>query len=112
MPIAKRKLIRFSWVLPAIYVFMVTLVALGLIKGAGHGPNPFDFLVYGILAPCHLLDFLLPRGGRYTGLLVPLVLCFVTGLATYFVLGLLIDFGLSKYRNRKRRKRSDPDRTA
>ncbi len=99
MPSAKR-LIKFCWILPAVYVIAFVVLLLGTVSGAGHTPRSFEFLTYVLGWPLYLLDFVVPRFEMQNPLL-GFILSLLIGLLTYAVLGLLIDVAVLKLRRRR-----------
>jgi len=85
---------RFRWILPGLYVTLVVVYLLALVAGAGHIPHGFDALFYCIAWPCFLLDMILPKGSIHNPLL-SMMICFLFGLITYFVVGCLVDLAVS-----------------
>lgn len=93
----KTRLLRFRWILPGLYVTLVAVYLLALVGGAGHIPHGFDAVFYCIAWPCFLLDMILPKGTVRNPLL-SLMICFLVGLTTYFIVGYLVDLALKKFR--------------
>lgn len=78
---------------------MVLLYVGALVGGAGHTPHSFDRLVNVLIAPCYLLDLILPKGLVQNAFLA-ISICGTFSFFSYAVVGLLIDIGLQKYRDR------------
>ena len=94
------KLIRFRWLLPAVYLAAVLVQIVGMVAGAGHTPHALDFIFYVLSWPSYVVDLLLPRAGTRNPL-VNLGLFLVIGVLTYSTLGFLIDMAIHKYRHRR-----------
>ena len=89
--------IKLRWILPALYLAALLIQLLGLVAGAGHAPRALEPLFWVVAWPSYVLDLILPRfetSNPLAGLLIFLVL----GLATYCILGFLIDAVIKKYR--------------
>ncbi len=96
-----KRLIRFCWLLPGIYVCILLIYILGMISGAGHIPRSFEPLFYVLAWPISLVNWLLPKAGTKNPVL-DLILFVVIGFLTYALLGFLLDIAIKKYRNRRR----------
>jgi hypothetical protein len=79
---------------------MVLLYVGTLVSGAGHTPHSFDRLVTVLIAPCYLLDFIIPKG-LFQNAFLAISICALFSFLGYAVVGLLIDIALQKYRNRR-----------
>jgi hypothetical protein len=98
-----RRLIKFCWILPAVYIIAFLILMIGMIRGAGHTPRSLDFLTYVLGWPSYLVDRVLPRFETKNPLL-DFSLFLIAGLVGYGLLGLLIDIITGKL---KRRSPSD-----
>jgi len=94
------KLIRFRWLLPAVYLAAVLVQILGMVASAGHTPHALDFIFYVLGWPSYVVDLVVPRAGTRHPL-VNLGLFLVIGLLTYSILGFLIDIAIREYRHRR-----------
>src|SRR6266403_6340175 len=99
-----KRLIRFWWLFPGVYLIALLIQLAGMVSGAGHTPHTprsLQFLFYAVAWPSYVLNFLLPRAGTHHPLL-NLILFLVVGMLTYALLGFLLDLAIKKYRNRRR----------
>ncbi len=96
-----KKLIRFCWILPGIYLVVLVIYILGLISGAGHIPHSFAPLFYVLGWPSYVVDLLLPKAGTHNPV-VDLILFVVIGLLAYALIGFLIDIAIRTYQHRRR----------
>jgi hypothetical protein len=92
--------IKFSSVLSAVFVGSVVFCLLGLIVTAARPSGGLDLLIQIVIAPCYLLDFVLPWG-LIPHPLVGLVICIVFSFSGYRLIGYLLDKGLQKLRRRR-----------
>ena len=80
---------RYCLIISAIYVLLVLLFLVFLLKGAGHGWNPFGFVSY-LSFPAGFLLELLPMSWLGNGL--PVFFLFVlVGLIQWAIIGFVID---------------------
>jgi hypothetical protein len=103
MPTKARSLIKFWWILPALYIVAFLILMIGMISGGGHTPRSLDFLMYVLGWPSYLVDRVLPRFETKNPLL-NFSLFLIVGLIGYGFLGLLVDIVIGKL---KRRSSSD-----
>lgn len=96
-----RKIIKFWWLLPGIYLLIVTVLILGMVIGAGHTPRVLDLLFYVLIPPCFILDRLLTRAA-VPNILLNSLACLAAGLLMYTTIGALIDFGIARYWRRRK----------
>lgn len=91
---------KYRWLLPGIFIVLVAFLFAFYIMGAGgHGPNPFDFVVYFLYPGCLLTGSLesVVGGPR----LLWMLLCVLIATMQYFLLGYLIDLWVGRFRARK-----------
>jgi hypothetical protein len=105
-PKHSRNVIKFWWLLPGIYVFVVIVLTIGMVSGAGHTPRALDFLFYILVPPCFAVDRLLPRAAAPSVLFNALVRL-AAGLLMYSAAGALIDIGIKRYGRRKTTQATD-----
>lgn len=92
---------KYRLLLPATYALLESLFFVVFLKGlGGHGPNPFGFVVYLIYPACFLLD-MFPASWGPKDDLVLILLCVITGLVQYALMGYVIDRFLTRRRRRK-----------
>ena len=91
---------KYRFLVPAIYVLLVLLFFVFLLKGAGHGRSPFEFVFYLTYPAAFLFDLLPASWGPGGGLLL-LLLFMLVGLIQWALLGYLID-KLVAWRRKKR----------
>jgi len=94
-----KRVIRFWWLLPLVYVGLLIVYVLVLIGGVGHVPHAFDPFFYALSWPSDILNFFLPRAGTHSPVL-NLILFVVIGLLTYSLIGCAIDIAIQRYRRR------------
>jgi hypothetical protein len=94
-----RRLIKFWWILPAVYIIAFLILMIGMISGAGHTPRSLDFLTYVLGWPSYLVDRVMPRVETKNPL-VGFLLFLIVGLIGYGFLGLLIDIIIGKLKRR------------
>jgi hypothetical protein len=85
---------------PAIYVLLVILFVVFFLIEAGHGSNPFGFVVYLSYPAAFLLELLPVSWSNGNGLLV-LLLFLIVGLIQWAIVGWLIGKLLALRRERK-----------
>ena len=81
---------KFRIILPVVFLIVVVLfVGVAMMGAGGHGPNPFDFILY-LAYPVCLVTSMLESvlGGPE---LLWLLLCLVLALAQYFFIGYFVD---------------------
>jgi glucan phosphoethanolaminetransferase (alkaline phosphatase superfamily) len=96
----KKRVILFRWLFPVIYLAMVLLYVSALVSGAGHTPHTFDRLVSVLIAPCYLLDLIMPKRLVQNAFLA-ISICAIFSFLSYAVVGWLIDIALQRYRRRR-----------
>ncbi len=82
---------KYRFILPGLYALLLLLAISFFIKGAGgHGPNPFNFVVYLMMPLCLLLNLLpaslAPKSGLFSFLL-----CALMGVVQWALIGYVID---------------------
>ena len=88
---------KYRFVFPGLFFSVAALFFAVYIMGAGgHGPNPFDFVVY-FMYPACLLTGLLESLVGGPGL-VWFLLCILATVFQYFLIGYLVDLGIRRYR--------------
>ena len=82
---------KFRFVFPAIYIFLLLMFLVVFLMGAGgHGSNPFDLIVYAMMPLCLLLD-LLPASWEPKSELLSFARCALAGLLQWTFIGYLAD---------------------
>jgi hypothetical protein len=94
----RKRAILFRWLFPIIYLAMVLLYVAALVSGAGHTPHSLDRVVSVLMAPCYLLDLIMPKGLVQNPFLA-ISICGIFSFLSYAVVGLLADIALQKYRD-------------
>ena len=90
---------KYWLILPGAYSLLMLLFFVVLLLGAGHGPNPFEFVLY-LIYPARFLLELIPSSRSPN--LFPLFLLFVlAGLIQWALVGYLIDKMIAWRRNQK-----------
>lgn len=88
---------KFRFLLPGMYLFLTALLLLGVVMTGGRGRNPLGIIAYLLLPSCYVLDLLLPHLLPPNNDLALLLLCFLTGLTQFTLLGCLTDVVLRRH---------------
>ena len=91
-----KKIGRFTWILPGLYLIVIALTILGDVIGAGHLPSWIQHVFFAASLPCYVVSFLWPKS--LTNAFVNLILCLIISLITYAGVGLVIDAIIRRYR--------------
>jgi hypothetical protein len=89
---------KYRFIVPAVFLVLVVLFFAFVIAGVGHGPNPFDFIVYLSFPACFLTGPLQELLGPSLLALLP---CLVATLIQYFLIGYFIDRLLARRLRKK-----------
>ena len=91
---------KYRYVLPLGYTFLVILFFASFLLGMAEGPNPFRYIYFLMFPACFVLAFLSASASESD--LLSIGLCALAGLLQYFLFGCLIDAILRRYRNNQR----------
>ena len=91
------KRVKFRWILPGLYLGALLFYVALLVINVGHMPRGFEFLLDLLMAPCYVVDLVLPTVNH--NVILALIVCISFGLGTYALLGAAIDLILNKMRS-------------
>jgi len=91
--------LKLTYVLPGIYLFLVSAFLLSALISTGHGSIPFGFVVYLSMPGCLVLN-LFGNLANTTGPFVAMLSCLMAGLPQYVLIGFVIDWAISRRRMR------------
>ncbi|HUS11728.1 MAG TPA: hypothetical protein VMZ30_14775 [Pyrinomonadaceae bacterium] len=81
---------KFRLILPIVFLIVLVLfVGVAMMGAGGHGPNPFDFILYFAYPICFLTSMLESTLGGPD--LLWLSLCLVLAVTQYFLIGYFVD---------------------
>ena len=90
------KRVKFRWILPGLYLGALLFYVALLVINVGHMPRGFEFLLDLLMAPCYVVELVLPTFNP--NVILALIVCIGFGLGTCLFLGIAIDLIVKRIR--------------